>query len=230
MLSHAGLHARDALDSTLTSHREECDISSRWRLSSAGATRLAWPLSHLGELTSFTPGQMSCRQSEIESLWNFSDLCFLPLSAAAALHLAGAGGCHRFSWPLLNLKKTSHVWIPLWFIFACVSAGGEGCDLGRAKRHQPPAAPTAFQECYWQESRSHTWNHSHLVPVNVEYKPGVCLYSVSHVSVCVFAWVCVFCEPLDRQEIESLLKALSITLSPACVSVHVDGCKRPVEI
>lgn len=41
---------------------------------------------------------------------NFSDPRSLSLGAAAALHLAGAGGCHCLSLPLLNLKKTSRAW------------------------------------------------------------------------------------------------------------------------
>lgn len=45
-----------------------------------------------GELTSFMLGRMSRHLSEIESRWNFYDPCFLSLSAAAALHLARAGG------------------------------------------------------------------------------------------------------------------------------------------
>lgn len=118
-----------------------------------------------------------CRQSEIESRWNFYDPCFLSLSAAAALHLARAGGCHCLSLPLLNLKKTRWGW--------------------RQRPGSSEATPASSRAnavsgmLFTGESRSYTWNHMHLVLVNMEYKPSVCLHSVSHVLVCVCVCVCV---------------------------------------
>lgn len=94
----------------------------RWRVSSTGPE----PLHQLGLcLTRESSLHLRCRQSEVDSCWTF-DFC-APFSQARLL-------------PLFTsvISEKDITCLNRRFIFAC----GEGSDLGRARRHQPPPGPT----------------------------------------------------------------------------------------